>query len=618
MNKLVIAVLCWAGGAVALGQDAVFKDDFSACAEGAFPPEAWEVMGRAGDWRIKSKQLVATAEDGLCQWRRLPELDTLDYSARLVVNARTTSNEWATAGIAILLDAHNHWRLNLVEGPDKKHYTEFGETYAGKWQAQNDDATRLRKGGGVVGPGTWHYGKQYLLRIRLSAQEIAGEVAEAEGGRVIASHHYLWDAAKGVKFGRPGFSLNGFSMAVSSIAISVPRATTLAGGASVVASGHASRVALIKDLPGADRAGVATLEAALRQAGFSVTLLTCQDLAAPAVFSSMTFNSVVLPGSRFFPVTAKDNFLRFLRNGGHCVLLGGNIFDEPVAQFDGRWYSRADVERELAATQPQTLMFDAAKCDARSWRRGTNMPKSPSAVALQDRSLRFDIKGLTGWDTFSANIPAPPPQQTLLCFRARGDAATSQMTVEMDEQDGSRWIAVVELTPRWKNYALPPDRFAQWEAKAIHKTAFTPARAAKLSFGLAANFNPRVAKGDHTFWVDSIGTASNRLTAIDLSRKVDLNIFYDYEPYRLTNVVAVGMAAGNTITAAVPRPESLPSAAPTCRLRWSMRPTVFCSSPSMLKICASCWSATKLKRLPRCSIPMSPWSAWRCSDSCEG
>ena len=93
---------------------------------------------------------------------------------------------------------------------------------------------------------------------------------------------------------------------------------------------------------------------------------------------------------------------------------------------------------------------------------------------------------------------------------------------------------VVELTPEWKNYALLPDRFAQWEAKAVKKNAFTPAAAAKLSFGLAANFNPRVAKGDHTFWVDRIGMASNRLGPIDLSRKVDLNIFYDYEPYRLT------------------------------------------------------------------------------------
>jgi len=552
MNKAIIAVLCWAGGVVALGQDAVFKDDFSIYAEGALPSEAWEVMAGSGQWRIQSRQLIANAEDGLCQARKLPELDTLDYSARLVINARTTANDWATAGIAILLDGRNHWRLNLVEGPDKKRYTEFGETYGGKWQAQDDDATRLRRGRGVVGPGTWDYAKPYRLRIRLSAQDITGEVTEAESGRVIASHHYLWDAAEGVKFGRPGFSVSGFSMAVSSVAVTAPRATALADGAPAVASGPAGRVALIKDLPGADIAGREKLGAALRQAGFGVTPLTCQDLAAPAIFSSLNFDYVVLAGSRFFPAKAKDNFLRFLRNGGHCVLLGGNIFAEPVAQLDGRWYSRADVERELAGTKPETMLLDPAKSDARSWCHNTNTPKSPSAVVIQDQSLRFDIKGLNGWDTFFTDISPPPSGQTLLCFRARGDAATTQMTVEMDEQDGSRWVAIVDLTPQWKNYALLPDRFAQWAAKTVKKYGFTPAAAARLSFGLAANFNPRVAKGDHTFWIDRIGMASNRLGPIDLSRKVDLNIFYDYEPYRLTNVVAVGMAPGNKVTPAVP------------------------------------------------------------------
>jgi hypothetical protein len=550
MNKAIIAVLCWAVGAVAPGQDLVFKDDFSGYAAGALPPETWAVIAGSGHWQIVGKQLIAAAEGGLCQLRKIPELDAVDYSAQLAIQARTNSTDWATAGIAILVDGHNHWRLNLVEGPDKRRYTEFGETYAGKWQAQSDGATRLRNGPGVVGPGSWDYAKTYLLRIRLSAQEMIGTVTEGDGGRLIANYHYMWDAAEGVKFGRPGFSVNGFSTAVSSVAITAPR--VIAAGAPAVASGPAGRVALVMDLPGADRAVLATLEATLRKAGFGVTPLTCDELATPAVFSSMNFDCVVLAGSRFFPGKAKDNFLRFLRNGGHCVVLGGNVFAEAVAPFAGRWYCRADVERELAGEKPQTQLLDPARHEARAWHRGTDTPKSSSVVVVEDRGFRFDIKNLNGWDTFHANIAAPPPGQTLLCFRAKGDASTSQMTVEMDEQDGSRWIASVELTPQWTNYALLPDRFAQWEAKGEKKNGFTPGNATKLSFGLAANFNPRVAKGDHSFWVDGVGMASNRFGPMDFARKVDLNIFSDYEPYRLANVVAVGMSPGNKITPAAP------------------------------------------------------------------
>ena len=83
--------------------------------------------------------------NGLCTSRKVPELEALDFSARLSIAARSVSNDFATAGIAVILDGHNHWRLNFVEGPSQKRYTEFGETYAGTWQAQNADATRLRK-----------------------------------------------------------------------------------------------------------------------------------------------------------------------------------------------------------------------------------------------------------------------------------------------------------------------------------------------------------------------------------------------------------------------------------------------------------------------------------------
>ena len=546
MKSVIYAVLCCAGGLAAFGQDLGFKDDFSGYAAGALPPDMWEVVAGAGSWRIENKQLAATAVNGLCTSRKVPELEALDFSARLSIAARSVSNDFATAGIAVILDGHNHWRLNFVEGPSQKRYTEFGETYAGVWQAQNADATRLRKTTNTQ--GAWNYGHEYLLHIKLTAQEISGEVTDAANGKIVASHRYAWDTAEGVKFGRPGFSANGLTLAVASVTITASRAPVAAAGAPAVEDGPAGRVALVKDLPGFEPAGVAGLAAAFRRAGFGVTLLTGAELAAPSVFSSLNFHAVVLPGSRFFPTQAHDNFLRFLRNGGHCVVLGGNVFEEPLTQWGGRWYSRTDVEQELAGVKPETLLLPAARPGARTWQRGTDSPQAPSAVTAQEQGFRFDLKELKGWDTFYAKVSAPPPGQSLFCFRAKGDAATPQLTVEVDEQDGSRWISIVELASGWKSYALTPDRFTQWEAKTIKKQGFTPAKAAKLSFGLAANFNPRVGKGDHTFWVEAVGMASNKLGQIDLTRKVDLNMFYNYEPYHLTKVVAVATAPGNNIT----------------------------------------------------------------------
>ena len=553
MKNIIMLVLCWAGCMAALGQDLSFKDDFSRYADGLPPPEAWEVLSGSGNWLIQNKKLTAHAEGGLCQTRRVPELDAFDYVARLTINKRVTTNGWATAGITVSLDQHNHWRLNLVEAPDGKRYAEFGETVEGRWQAQNEGPTRLRGDRTDLRNGEWQYGREYLLHIKLTAQDICGEIAEADTGRTIARYRYLWDQAEGVKFGRPGLSANGLAITCAAVSVGAER-TPSAGAAITVEPGTAGRVAMLKDIPGLDRAQNDALATAFRRAGFGVTFLNGQQLASPAVFSPMNFDYVVLAGSHFFPSKAKNNFLRFLRNGGHCVALGGDVFEEPVAQYNGRWYSHADVERELAATKPETILLDLAKGDTRIWRRSSDVAKAASAVVAQDQGLRFEIRGLKGWDTFNVAIPAFSKGQTLLCFRAKGDAATPQMAVEIDEKDGSRWVATVELKPDWNSYALSPDRFAPWEAKAISKkSSFAPANAARLSFGLASSFNSNLSKGDHTFWVDSFGTASNHLAKIDLRQKVELNFFYDYEPYHLTNVVAVGTAKHNSVTPAVPK-----------------------------------------------------------------
>ncbi|MCX7010167.1 MAG: hypothetical protein NTY53_23505, partial [Kiritimatiellaeota bacterium] len=536
---------------------------FSAYTDGALPAKSWDAL--SGTWRVTNKQFTATTSYGLCQWRKAPELETLDFSAQLVVTPGPASKDWKTAGAAIILDGRNHWRLNLVEGPDGKRYTEFGETSAGTWQAQRAAGTQLRILKSVM--GAWNFGVAYRLRITLSEQEISGEISEVAGGKIIAAYRYAWNGVEGVKFGRPGFSANGLTLAVSSASVTASRTPT-AASMPAIENGTAGRVALITDLPGFEHANLDAIAAALRRAGFGVTQLTGTELASPALFSSLNFHAVVLPGSRYFPTKARDNFLRFLRNGGHCVVLGGNVFEEPLTQLGGRWYSRSDVERELAATKPETRLLDPAKMDARTWYRGTDSPKARSVATVEGQSLRFDIKALKGWDTFNTKISAPPPGQSLLCFRAKGDATTPQVTVEVDELDGTRWISIVDLTTEWKSYALSPDRFEQWEAKGVKKNLFTPANAVKLSFGLAINFNANGAKGDHTFWVEAVGMASNRLGRIDLSRTVELNMLYDYEPYHLTNVVAVGAAPGRRGRLCVPQRIEVHPAALDVRSIW--------------------------------------------------
>jgi len=54
---------------------------------------------------------------------------------------------------------------------------------------------------------------------------------------------------------------------------------------------------------------------------------------------------------------------------------------------------------------------------------------------------------------------------TLTCFRAKGDNRTKNLMIEWQEKDGSRWIGTVELTESWRSYALPPEAFQAWEPR---------------------------------------------------------------------------------------------------------------------------------------------------------
>ena len=546
-NFTAVCFLFWT--VLSRGQNLEFRDDFSRYSNGVPPAAIWESL--TGKWLVQDKQLVPGSLDGGCAFRQVPELDSFDYSAQVVIPKRISPSGWATAGAAMFLDQNNHWRLNLVEGPDNNHYVEFGETLDGKWQAQNEGSTKLSRNASEFTHGKWEYGKTYSMRIKLSPQDIYGEVKEADDGHTIAKFRYLWDNKDGVKFGRPGFSANGLSMACNSVAVSAPRPGE-SGARTVVENGQAGRVAVVKDFPGANAAVLNSLAERLRQAGYGVTLIAVEDFASTGTFSAMDFDYVVLAGTRYFPMTAKNNFLRFLRSGGHCVVLGGNIFEESLVRLTDHWCSQDEFERVLAETKPDIQILDPAKDPGQRWSQGADVPQSKTKTGMDSDSdgkcVRFDINEFNNWATFSQVIPPFQSGQTLLCFRAKGDAATPQITVEIDEKDGSRWIAVADIKPEWDAYVLAPERFAPWESKAIGKHALTPGNAARISFGIAKGFTPRVAKGKHSFWIGTVGTASNRLGQIDFSQKVALNFFYDYEPYRLTDVVSVGKSQGNNVT----------------------------------------------------------------------
>jgi hypothetical protein len=160
------------------------------------------------------------------------------------------------------------------------------------------------------------------------------------------------------------------------------------------------------------------------------------------------------------------------------------------------------------------------------WYRGAMKPSRKARIEQEQTKKTEKVRkgkgpawkvfsDFEGWDTFVHPIQGGfGPNRPLLCFEARGDANTPQLAIECDEKDGSRWIATVELSPKWRKYVLWPTDFPNWHDSPAKKRGgpgdrFNPAAAATIHIGLSASHTPKCLPGEHTFWIADLATAAD-------------------------------------------------------------------------------------------------------------
>ena len=328
------------------------------------------------------------------------------------------------------------------------------------------------------------------------------------------------------------------------------------------AGGH---VAILRDnIAGLDLANTDALSAALRKAAFEVTPVSCEDLADAKAFSPQRFDCLVLTYSPRFPGVAAANLVAFVKGGGDLVLLGGSAFREPVSKLGGRWLTAAQFDDSLRAIPTEHVLFTFDEGDLSAWKRGTNKPEHPSQAVLDSgqtgKAIKLDLRGLGAWqwDTYSTSLKAEiPAGQNLLCFWAKGAKQTPQVAVEVDEKDGARWYAAVDLTPGWRRCALTPKHF-KYLADGAPKgrggadDQLNLANARQVSFGLATGLSTH-PDGDHIIWIDEVGTAHTDLpTGAIFGPTVPLDVFGDYEPYQLRGIRQATVCAGQDILGKAP------------------------------------------------------------------
>ena len=252
----------------------------------------------------------------------------------------------------------------------------------------------------------------------------------------------------------------------------------------------------------------------LEGAGYSVRYVDLGILTNSSGLTPTNCDLLVLPHARELPVETAPVIHGFLKAGGDLLALGLPAWDTPRFLANGRWITRAEFERTLAAQRPRQSLFDLAPATLARWTRSTQDAKSlaryESVPADGGRALHVTVENLAGWDTLASPVLAAPfpAGHTLTCFRAKGGPRTKALMLEWIERDGSRWIATLDLTPEWKWYALTPSAFDAWTpppGRGGPGDSLKVEQAVRFTVGVA--FSHGAGPGAQEYWIADLGTA---------------------------------------------------------------------------------------------------------------
>ena len=266
----------------------------------------------------------------------------------------------------------------------------------------------------------------------------------------------------------------------------------------------------------AELSGVAPrgVRSALHQAGYTVKPMRTAQFAESALHRR-DVDLIVLPYGGYYPAALGSDLVRFLEQGGACVTLGGRALRTP-AYVSTAGCHPLDQAGRLTRQIPTSTGWPLRHCAA-----NVEFSVTPSGAADDATGALISVAALEGYGYIGTQLPELDASSALLCFEAQGDSQTPLLCVELQETDGSRWKAMLELSPGWREYRLHVATFASYasEPRSTAGDYFHPERGKSIHFGFTDRM---VGKGSHVFSLRNVGFNS---AAIDCSEVVRLKYF---------------------------------------------------------------------------------------------
>ncbi len=250
----------------------------------------------------------------------------------------------------------------------------------------------------------------------------------------------------------------------------------------------------------ADATDLVTL---LNDAGYDAATVSTDALVDPSKMTPDAMDLLVVPARGSYPADGLDPLAEYLRAGGRVMTLGGVPFSNPLVRGPDGW------EQVAVPSEPPGEVHAIADFDETTphvaIRGGEDGPIAWETVEEDGhRALRASVADLQQWQY--VEFPVADTGDTsfsVLHFRARGDANTPILGLELTETDQSRWKYVIPLGEDWREYTIFIPHFLSYatEGRGGEGDYLHPERLQTLSFGITKGM---VGEGPHTFWLDDI------------------------------------------------------------------------------------------------------------------
>ena len=270
--------------------------------------------------------------------------------------------------------------------------------------------------------------------------------------------------------------------------------------------------------------------------------------------------------SEFFPADAIAGLEAWFKAGGNVIFTGGDLpFTEPAVRDGDYLFSPACFNEKLKKGTPGHDLGVIKSGMVYRRQAPSETTDAQASASVDQDTLNVHASRYARWETWvaPANSVKIPANAQYLRVEAKGDAPS--LSIELKEEDGSRWIASFALKKDWETFLLPRNAFRVWaspkRAGAGDGVRFEKVK--EVVIGLSDTHTPGVTKdGSYRYAIRHLEALTD---VADVGARFYPPAFSlegiapNYKSYQLSGPVTVTMTDGKTwqyagnIVSTVPR-----------------------------------------------------------------